>query len=105
MGAPTLSLLAELFIQHIKHNQIFEILNKHKIIAYYRYVVDILIIYDAHLTSIKSTVSDFSGLHQKLQFTMENKSGNQLNHLDLTITRTHGNCNLEFIESPPLPIF
>jgi hypothetical protein len=42
MGAPTSAILAEVFIQHLEHNDIIDILQKHNIIDYYRYVDDIL---------------------------------------------------------------
>jgi hypothetical protein len=45
MGAPTSAILAETFIQHLEHNKLIEILNKHQIIDYHRYVDDILIVY------------------------------------------------------------
>jgi hypothetical protein len=39
MGVPTSVLLAEIFIQYLDHDNIINILNKHPIIYYYRYVV------------------------------------------------------------------
>jgi hypothetical protein len=43
MGAPAPSLLAETYIQHMEHKHIYQILIKQQIIAYFRYVDDILI--------------------------------------------------------------
>jgi hypothetical protein len=44
MGAPTSSILAETYIQYMEHTQIYPILVKQQIIAYFRYVDDILIL-------------------------------------------------------------
>lgn len=59
MGAPTSVILAETFIQYLEHTVISKILNKHQNIDYYRYVEDILIIYNAHYTNIEKTLEEF----------------------------------------------
>jgi hypothetical protein len=48
MGAPTSAILAETYVQHMEHMQIhvYPILIKQHIIGYFRYVDDILVIYD-----------------------------------------------------------
>jgi hypothetical protein len=48
MGAPTSAILAEIFMQHHEHNYIINILQKHHIIDYYRYVA----IYSLYITEI-----------------------------------------------------
>jgi hypothetical protein len=100
MDVPTSALLSKLFIQQLEHNQIFHILKKHKTITYFRYVDDILILYNTNFTNINSTLSDFNSLHQKLQFTMENEHDNQLNYLDLTIKRTPKQLSFEIYRKP-----
>jgi hypothetical protein len=52
MGAPTSAILAEIFIQYLEHNNIIQILQKHQILDYYRYVDDILIMYNEERTNI-----------------------------------------------------
>jgi hypothetical protein len=44
MGAPTSAVLAEGYIQSMKHKRIYTTLIKHQIIGYFRYVDDILLI-------------------------------------------------------------
>jgi hypothetical protein len=44
MGAPTSTFLAEIFTQYLEHTKIINILKKHYIMDYYRYVDDILIV-------------------------------------------------------------
>jgi hypothetical protein len=43
MGAPTSSILAKTYVQHMEHTQIYPILIEQQIIAYFRYVDDILL--------------------------------------------------------------
>jgi hypothetical protein len=42
LGGPTSSILAETYVQHMERTQIYPILIKQQIIAYFRYVDDIL---------------------------------------------------------------
>jgi hypothetical protein len=42
----------------LEHNKIFYILCKHKIIGYFRYVHDILFIYNNQVTQIRNTLND-----------------------------------------------
>jgi hypothetical protein len=56
MGVPTSAILAEIFVQHLEHTIIIDILKDFQIIDYYRYVDDILIIYNVHTANIKNTL-------------------------------------------------
>jgi hypothetical protein len=62
MGAPTSAISAETYIRSMEHTQIHHILNTQQIIAYFRYVDDILIIYDNKNTDIKQTLNEFNKL-------------------------------------------
>jgi cysteine synthase len=72
MGAPSSGLIAEIFLQHTKHLHMAQLSTKHKIINYFRYVNDILIISDPSQSSIQAILADFKTLHPNLQFTAEN---------------------------------
>jgi hypothetical protein len=85
LGAPTSAIIAEIFIQYLEHTKIIEVLEEHHIVDYYRYVDDILIVYNTHLTNINNTLTDFNTLHPQIEFTMETEIDNKLNYLDLTI--------------------
>jgi hypothetical protein len=74
MGAPTSSILAELFLQYLEHNHIINILQKHHIISYHRYVDDILIIYNENCTNIHNTLQEFNLVHLNIQYTMEKQT-------------------------------
>jgi hypothetical protein len=56
MGVRTSPLLATTSIQYLEQNQIIHILCKHNIIGYFRYVDDILIIYNNHTKQIENTL-------------------------------------------------
>jgi hypothetical protein len=85
MGAPTSSILSEIFLQFLEHNKICKILIENKIVAYFRYVDDILIIYDNHKTNIANVLMTFNSLHSKIKFTSELE---HINFLDITIHRS-----------------
>jgi hypothetical protein len=61
MGAPISVILAEIFIQYIEHKYIYPIIRTREIIAYYRYVDDI--IYDQHKTNIEQT-EEFNNIYK-----------------------------------------
>jgi hypothetical protein len=52
MGIPTSALFAEIFLQWLEHMFIVTILSEHHILGYYRYVNDILILYNPYATHI-----------------------------------------------------
>jgi hypothetical protein len=60
---------------------------ENKIAAYFRYVDDILIKYDAHKTNIANVLKIFNSLHPKIKFTSELEQDNKINFLDLTLHR------------------
>jgi hypothetical protein len=73
MGAPTSAILAETYIQNMERTQINHILKAQQIIAYFRYVDDILIIYDNKNTDINQTLNEFNNLQPTLKFTIEKR--------------------------------
>jgi hypothetical protein len=79
MGAPTSAILAEIYIQNTEHTQIYDILIKQHIIAYFRYVDDILIVYDSKKTNIDDTINDFNKLQPKIKFTIEKENKKSIN--------------------------
>jgi hypothetical protein len=99
MGAPSSGLIAEIFLQHTEHQHIAELSAKHKIINYFRYVDDILIIYDSNHSDIQDILADFNTLHPNLHFTAETEKDNTINYLDLSIQRTPTDGKQQFTES------
>ena len=94
MGAPTSAILAEIFIQYLEHTTIIDILNKYQIIDYFRYVDDILIFYNSHISNIDDMLYEFNNIHTNMKFTIEKETNNKINFLDLSIERTSNNLQL-----------
>jgi hypothetical protein len=76
--------MAEVFIQYLEHTKKIVILKEY-IFDYFRYVDAILIVYNAHITNVDDTLTDFNTIHPQIQFTIEKEIHNELNYLDLTI--------------------
>ena len=100
MGAPTSGLLTEFFLQHLEHLHISHLSDKYKIIKYFRYVDDVLVIYDTNHTDIQNMSRDFNTLHLRLKFTAGCKTDNQINFLDVTIHRTPTNWRIAMYRKP-----
>ena len=88
MGAPSSGLIAEFFLQNLEDIHLTHLFGKHNITAYFRYVDDILIMYDSCHTDIKNIQDHFNTLHPNMKFTAEPESNNQINFLDITIRKT-----------------
>jgi len=64
MGAPTSSIFSE-------NTEIYNIVLKHNIEGYFRYVDDILIIYNINKSNINNVLDGFNKLMPKLKFNIE----------------------------------
>jgi len=87
MGAPSSGLIAELFLQHTENEHLAHLSHKLRITDYFRYVDDILLIFDPIHTDIPSILTDFNALHSNLHFTAEIKRDNTINYLDISIQK------------------
>jgi hypothetical protein len=88
MGAPTSSIFSELFLQFMEHTALYDILTQNQVLGYFRYVDDILLVYDAPSTNIDTVLNQFNTATSPLQFIIEPER--QINFLHLTIFRdTH----------------
>jgi hypothetical protein len=56
LGAPSSNTLSETFLQHTEHYHLPHITRKHKLSHYFRYVNDVLLIYDSQHTDIRGVV-------------------------------------------------
>jgi len=88
MGAPSTGIISEIFLQHFEHSHLPPLAQKHKLVNYFCYVDDDLLMYDAQHTDIHTILSDFNSIHPNLQFTKETEHNNKLNYLDITIHKT-----------------
>jgi hypothetical protein len=100
MGAPSSSILSEIFLQHIEHTHIPHLTKKHKLVNYFRYVDDIIIIFDTNHTNIQSILTDFNALHPNLKFTAELEHNNTINFPDTTIHKTQHNIKISIYRKP-----
>jgi hypothetical protein len=78
MGASTSSVLSELYIQYFEHTTLSEILLRHRIVGYYRYVDDIFLVYDSSVTNIHDVLQYFNTATPTLRFTLEEETDNKL---------------------------
>jgi hypothetical protein len=79
---------------------IIEVLKQHHIIDYYRYVDDILIIYNTHITHIDNTLAELNSMHPRIQFTLEKEADNKLNYLNLTIRKETDRLTFDIYRKP-----
>ena len=100
MGAPSSGIIAKIFLQHMEHTQIAQLLQKHKIVNYCRYVDDILLIFDSNHTNIQMIQDDFNNLHPNLQFTAEIERDHTLSYLDISIHRTSTSIRTAIYRKP-----
>jgi hypothetical protein len=87
----------------MEHTQMYPILRKQEIVAYYRYVDDILIIYDQRKTNIDDTLQEFNKLQPTINLTIEKEQHESINFFDLTIHRKRKH-NFQYTENPHKPI-
>ena len=69
----------------MEHTHLPGLAEKHKLVNYFRFVDDILIIYDSQHTNINAILSDFNSIHPKMLYTDETEQNNTINYLDITI--------------------
>jgi hypothetical protein len=79
---------------------VHRILEEHQIIDYYRYVDDILIIYNSEYTNILNTLNEFNTVHPKLKFTLETEAQNKINYLAITINKQHDTPKFGIFRKP-----
>jgi hypothetical protein len=100
MGAPTSSVLSEIFLQYLENTVIYDILRKADITGYFRYVDDVLIIYKEDRTNTNDILEQFNSLAPGLVFTLELENNQQINFLDLTLTRGYNKLHINVYRKP-----
>ena len=71
MGAPTSSIFSEIYLQYLENTILYDILIKHIIIGYFRYVDEILTVYNEEHTDIHRVLHLFNTAALTLSFTIE----------------------------------
>ena len=100
MGSPTSSIFSEVILQHIESTAIFEILVQNCIIGYFRYVDDILIVYNESITNIHEVSNAFNNLTPNIKFTMEEETDNSINFLVVTIRKENNTLTFSVYRKP-----
>jgi hypothetical protein len=83
MAAPTSALVSEIYLQHLKHKKIVNLLMKYKTIGNFPYVDGFLIIY---ITNITNVYHAYNNLDCNISFKSQPEYNKKLNSLDVIIT-------------------
>ena len=78
--------LSEIYLRYLESNKILDILLKYHIIGYFRYVDDILIVYNNEMTDIKEVLHSFNNITPTMTFTTEEEINN-VNFLGVTSSK------------------
>jgi hypothetical protein len=97
---PTSPIFAEIFLQHLEHNHITHTLRKHNILDYYRYLDDILIVYNENHTNMDDTLQEFNSIHLNIHYTIDKETNHKRNYLDITINNTHNTLTFNIYRKP-----
>jgi len=101
MGAPTSSILSEVYLQHLENTTIHLLFEKHSVKGYFRYVDDILLAYaDDKNNDIQNLLKEFNSLSLKLKFTIEEGQDNHIHFLDITITKNPKDLSFGIYRKP-----
>jgi len=88
MGAPTSSILSELYFQFMEHPKLYTILLQNNILVYFRYVDDILVLYNDFKTDIDKFLDYFNNAMPAMTFSIEKETDNSINFLDITVHKS-----------------
>ena len=100
MGSPTSSVFSELYLQYMESTAIFDILVCNNITGYFRYVDDILIVYDKTITDKTEVFDSFNKIMPKMKFTIEKERENTINFLDITIEKEQDKLIFDIYRKP-----
>jgi hypothetical protein len=100
MGAPSSSIFPEFYFQYLEHSRIYDLLPTHNIAGYFRYVDDILIVYNENTTNIENLLHCFNNLTPKLKFTLEKEVERKINFIDRTIHREQNSFSIDIYRKP-----
>jgi hypothetical protein len=100
MGAPTSSIFSKIFLQLLQNTKIADLLIKHEIEGYFRYVDDILVVYREDKTNIHNLLNELNNLAVKTNFTLEEEENNKINFLDITINKDQDDLRFEIYRKP-----
>jgi hypothetical protein len=100
MGAPSSAVLSEIYLRYLEHTRILNILAQHNLRGYFRYVDDILIIYDDDHTDIQEVHVKLNGLSPTIKFTLEKENEHCIDFLDITIHNKDNKLSFSIYRKP-----
>jgi hypothetical protein len=100
MGATNSSIFSEIYLQYIENTKFYNILIKHRIEGYFRYVGDILVVYNETKTNTHNILDAFKNTLPNLNFTLEEDGNNKINFLDVTITKNDSKLSFDIQRKP-----
>jgi hypothetical protein len=89
MRAPTSSIFSEIHLNFLENTIIYNIL-EHKIIGYFCYMDNILIVYKDSNTNIHKVQNLFNEVSPTIFFTIEEEENNSINFLDISNYKNNG---------------
>jgi hypothetical protein len=98
--APISSLLSEFYLQYLENSKIYNLLLNYNVEGYFRYVDEILIVYNESSTNIDDLLDQFNNLSPKLKFTLEKEIDRRINFLDITIYRESNKLSVDIYRKP-----
>ena len=105
MGFPMSSVFSEIDLQYMENTAIFDILVHNNITGYFRYVDDILVVYDKNITDVNEVFDSFNKLMPTMKFTIEKEIENKKNTYNIYNISTILNgilLQMEFLRDPYL---
>jgi hypothetical protein len=100
VGAPSSSMFSRLYLQYLEYTKILNILLQHQLTGYFRYVDDILLIYNMQTMNIYDVLTQFNQIHRKVQFTLEEETDHHIHFLDVTIIRNNKKVQFNIFQKP-----
>ena len=100
MGAPSSAILSEVYFQQLEHTKIIKTLTQYNIIRHFRYVDDVLMVYDETVTDIHEVHAAFNELFPTIKFTIEKETENNINFLDISIHNRRDNLEFNVYRKP-----
>ena len=100
MGAPISSILSEMYLQYLENTKVLSILTKPGTERYFRYVDDILLIYNRNHIDIREILISSNSFTPSLNFTLEQEIDNKLNFLDITLVKTDDKISFDIYRKP-----
>jgi hypothetical protein len=100
MGALTSSIFSKSYLQYLESTKTFDIFVQKRIVGYFRYVDDILILFNATTTEIQGVLDWFNDISPMLSFTLEMEKDNGINFLDIFIFKDNGTPQFKIYRKP-----